>query len=213
MKTLLTAAATAAALSAGAASAATITFDTLDTTSLLTSFTEGGFSFDVSFTTLGGSPGAAVFDTTCMGGACNGDDDLIPGMQGENGIEGNVLILQEDGSPIPDDDVQGGSITLTLTAGNAFQFLGASTIDDTTFTFSSSVDGLLGSTTNTADNETSMASFTSSFLGLGDSITIGYGGSGGVDSLILAPVPVPAALPLLLAGLGGLAWVGRRKRA
>ncbi len=27
-----------------------------------------------------------------------------------------------------------------------------------------------------------------------------------------SPVPVPAALPLLLAGLGGLAWVGRRTR-
>jgi hypothetical protein len=33
-----------------------------------------------------------------------------------------------------------------------------------------------------------------------------------VKALEVAPVPVPAALPMLLAGLGGLAYVGRRRK-
>jgi hypothetical protein len=33
-----------------------------------------------------------------------------------------------------------------------------------------------------------------------------------IKGLEVAPVPVPAALPLLLAGLGGLAFVGRRRK-
>ena len=31
-------------------------------------------------------------------------------------------------------------------------------------------------------------------------------------SAVISPVPVPAALPMLLAGLGGMAWVGRRRK-
>ncbi len=34
-----------------------------------------------------------------------------------------------------------------------------------------------------------------------------------VDALQPAPVPLPAAMPMLLAGFGGLAWMRRRKRA
>ena len=37
--------------------------------------------------------------------------------------------------------------------------------------------------------------------------------SGGIASLHTTPVPVPAALPLMLAGIGALAWAGRRRRA
>ena len=46
----------------------------------------------------------------------------------------------------------------------------------------------------------------------------GRGASGAIDNLTfevaseMAPIPVPAAMPLMLAGLGGLAFVARRRR-
>ncbi len=33
-----------------------------------------------------------------------------------------------------------------------------------------------------------------------------------IDAVSVAPIPVPAALPLLVAGIGGLAWAGRRRK-
>ncbi len=48
---------------------------------------------------------------------------------------------------------------------------------------------------------------------MGDSFTISYSSSGGTDSFVLAPVPLPAALPMAAAGFGLLGWVGRRRKA
>ena len=207
----------AALLAAPAAVHATvIDFDNLDASSLqpvpLTTFTEDGYTFGLTFTTTGGARGPAIFDTTCAGAACNGDTDLIPGAQGENGIEKNVLILQEElPSNTPDDDGQSGTITFELLSGTAFRWEGASAIDDATFDFSTGTDGLLGSIAMGADNQTGKTTFSSSLIEVGDTFTIAYSGSGAIDSLILAPVPVPAALPLLIGALGGLGVASRRR--
>lgn len=48
--------------------------------------------------------------------------------------------------------------------------------------------------------------------GIFDSLNITLVGSGGVTAVHFTPVPVPAALPLFLSGLGLLA-LGRRKAA
>lgn len=198
--------------------AVTIDFDALDssaTQSLLTSFTEDGFSFDVDFVADGNASGVAIFDTTCVGAACNGDTDLTPASQGENGVEGNVMILQENGAPLPDDDFNGGLFILTLTSGPAFNFIGASAIDDTSYDFGTRIGGTdqyYASLDLDNNSETGIVSFMSGLVEVGDSILVRSYGSGGFDSLVLdpAPVPVPAGLPLMLAGLGAFAWVRRK---
>jgi hypothetical protein len=59
------------------------------------------------------------------------------------------------------------------------------------------------------------AAQTATFTGL-RSINFAFGGSSAdefyLSALTATPVPVPAALPLLLAGLGGLGVMARRKR-
>lgn len=59
------------------------------------------------------------------------------------------------------------------------------------------------------------AAQTATFTGV-SSINFAFGGAAGdefyLSSLTATPVPVPAALPLLLAGLGGLGVMARRKR-
>jgi len=221
----------AAVVSFGPATfAATIDFDALDSTAgqplPLATFTEDGFTFGL--TSEGSSSGPVIFNTFCTGygsaDGCNGDIDLVPGVanttggnQGENGIAGNILILQEaSGSPpIPNDDASANVVILTLTSGPAFYFSGASAVDDGTFTFYSVIGAtttLLGSITLAGDNDTGMTTFLSELIGIGDAIRIEYSGSGGIDALLVNPVPLPAALPLLLAALAGLGLFGWRRR-
>lgn len=194
--------------------AATIGFDSLDASSYqpvpLTTFTEDGFTFSVS---TGGSVGAGIFDTNCAGyGAnCNGDDDLVPATQGENGIGGNVLILN-NGKPNPNDYAEGGTITLTVTAApNDFFFKGFSAIDDTTFTAATNKDGVLGTINLENNNDTGRVTFRSSLLGAGDQIILTYEGSGGIDSLQLTAVPIPAAAWLFGSALAGMMGIGYRR--
>lgn len=202
-----------------AAQAAVLDFDALDSSNgqavPLTGFSEDGYTFGLSFTANLDARGPAIFDTTCVGSACNGDTDLIPAVQGENGVRGNVLILQEQRpSPVPDDDGQGGTITFTLLSGPAFRLLGASAVDDGRFSFSTPVDGLLGTISLSSDNQTGRTTFgsPSSLIGVGGTFSVAYSGSGGVDSLVISAVPIPAALPLLVGALGGLGFVARRRR-
>jgi|GEM_PF-1057276 len=193
--------------------AATIGFDDVPVGVLLTNFTEDGLSFSVSTV---GSESATVFDTTCVGAACNGDEDLVPGSQGENGILGNVLIIQEDGSNIPDDSARGGTIILESLAGNvAFRLTGVSAIDDGTFKVSTRINGTLTLLVQfvLGENETGIAGFNSGLIGVGDAIVIDYSGSGGIDSLGVQAVPLPAAAWLFLSGLAGLFGVKRFRRA
>lgn len=191
---------------AAPASAATIGFDALSGT--VGSFTEGGFTFNVS--TTGDSGVVAVFDTTCVGAACNGDEDLVP-TSGDGNVSGNVLIIQNDEAPVPNDDAGGGDIFLTLVDGPSFRWLGASAVDDGMFEFLDADGSSLGSIFLTGEGETGMTTFLSSVIGIGDTITLRYSGSGGIDSLVFGSVPIPASLPLFLAALFGLGFLARRR--
>lgn len=207
------------------ASAVTIDFDLLTSDSTqtvpLTQIIEDGYTFSVS--TTGPNSGAAIFDTTCTGAACNGDTDLVPSTQGENGILNNVLIFQEDNSTsVPNDDSSGGgtgvthTVWLTLQQGTPFYWEGFSAVDDGTFqgfTDISSVAMNIGAAiVLSSDSETGSVSFTSGLINIGDSIGVKYSGSGGTDSFLLRPVPVPAALPLFLSAMAGLGVLGWRRQ-
>lgn len=198
------------------ASAAVLDFDALDASASqpfpLTTFSEDGYTFDLFFT--GGSDGPAIFDTTCSGytADCNGDLDLVPAAQGENGIEGNVMILQSPSGPKPNDFAGGGTIQFTLTSGPSFFLTGFSGVDEQPITaFDTDGTTVLGVIDLPNDSDTGLVTFMSSRIDVGDSFFIEFDGSGGIDSLVVAPVPVPAALPLSLAALGALGWVSRRR--
>lgn len=202
-----------------AASAAVLEFEGLDASATqtvpLTTFSEAGYTFDLFFT--GSNAGPAIFDTTCAGygggDGCNGDLDLSPVVQGENGVGGNIMILQSNTESVtPNDDADGGTIQFTLTSGPSFFLTGFSGVDEQTiFAFDTDGTTLLGSVSTGADRATGKSTFMSSRINVGDSFFIEFEGSGGIDSLVVAPVPVPAALPLSLAALGALGWVRRRR--
>jgi len=200
------------------ASAVTIDFENLDATSgqpvPLTAISQGGFSFVVRFNGgTSGTSGPAIFDTTCSGAACNGDEDLVPAMQGENGVSGNILILQEAGANIPDDNAGNANVVLESAPGNQpFRFIGASAVDDGDFRFRTSIDdGRLARIVLNSESETGSAQFMSGILNPGDDIVIVFRGSGGVDSLVLQPVPVPAAAWLFGTAIAGLIGFRRRR--
>lgn len=195
--------------------AAVLDFDALDAsagqTIALPSFSEDGYTFDLFFT--GGSLGPAIFDTTCVGytASCNGDDDLVPAVQGENGVGGNVMILQSPSGATPNDFAGGGTIEFRLTSGPSFFLTGFSGVDEQPITaFDTDGVTVLGVIDLPNDSDTGIATFKSSRIDVGESFFITFTGSGGIDSLVVAPVPVPAALPLSLAALGALGWVRRR---
>lgn len=202
-----------------------IGFDALDASNgqniPLLSLTEGQFSFDLTFG--GRNDGPAIFDTTCAAygaAGCSADPDLelTADRQGERGVGGNVLILQEEGSTdIDDSALRGGTVTFTLTEGPAFYLTGYSILDDITVrvaegaTFDRANE--FGRLATPVDNGTNIRrGLDSPLFQVGDSFTFFFNGSGAIDSLQLAPVPLPAGILLMLGGLGGLAALRRRQR-
>lgn len=207
-----------------AAHAVTLDFDsgtaTYSGTNNLTGYSQDGFTFSV---TLGGNDryasGANLFDTNACASlsntttACDGNDDadLVPNAN-SYGVGGNVLIRQEAGATLDDDARGSGSITFTLTSGSAFNLQGFAAVDDGDFSISSG-GSVLGDISLANDNDTGSVLFnTAALIRVGDSFTVNFGGSGGVDAISIAPVPLPAAAPMLLVGLGGLMALRRRNR-
>lgn len=226
----------AALLAPIAAHAVTLDFDsgtpTYSGNNNLTGYTQGAFVFDVTVSGTGSNTsGANLFaSSTCLNGAsvvspavaaCRGNDDgdLVPATQGDNGVGGNILILQEarnNGNPraLDDDSTGPGSITFTLRNGPAFRILGFSAIDEGEFTLS--VGGVpIETISGLANRATGSVTFAapSPLIRVGEAFTFSYVGSGGVDSIVLAPIPLPASALLLLAGVGGIVAMRRRRSA
>jgi hypothetical protein len=161
----------------------------------------------------GGTNQAGVFDTNNPTG---NDTDLAgPFASGSGGPDlspGNILIIlgPDNGLGLPDDDMQGGSITFDF--DRPVDLLSFNYFDT-----ESTTNGLVV-TSNNGDNsgvlfvgDNMYDTFTANFLGV-TSLTFTLGGSGGIDGLEIAPIPVPASLPLFAAALVMFGVVSRRRR-
>jgi hypothetical protein len=175
-------------------------------------------SVNASITATGGIAQALVFDTTTINSA---DRDLQDPFRLPDGSvtgvrPGGVLIIQENADLIPDDNASGGTITFDFdTAINftSFRIFDGATItvssSDSTFTFEGFVPEPINE--NVGNRFFGEFDVTGLFNNVND-LTFTFSGSGAIDDLEVSPVPLPAALTLMLAGLGGLGAVGARRR-
>ena len=163
----------------------------------------------------GGNPrDLMLFDADCVGGCTGGDNDLF--LQGA----GNILIISEDNdSNDPDDSQFGGTISVDFNP--AVMDIMALTVDVGDNNNQNNGDSFVKAFFN--GNELSTFDFlagqgnnnlqTADFSGLGsiDRLEIHLESSGGIVNLEFTPVPIPAALPMFLAGLMSLFSL-RKKR-
>ncbi|MCH2075703.1 MAG: VPLPA-CTERM sorting domain-containing protein [Rhodobacteraceae bacterium] len=177
-------------------------------------YVQDGVTFGLSSS---GGAGPALFNSNCLD-ACNGDADLQPAVQDENGVAGNVLIQQNPNEDRPNDDPNTLFLTITLLSDVQLIWTGVSLVDDGLYKASTNLDAMLGEVTLNGESETAELDFASSVLGMGDSVTVSFflpngnaGASGAIDNLIFAPVPLPASSQLLLGALGGMAAMRHRK--
>ncbi|MEM6971993.1 MAG: hypothetical protein AAF577_04235 [Pseudomonadota bacterium] len=172
---------------------------------------------DTTLTLGGPGAGLALVNPTVFG------QPEGPGVLATNKA---LVIGNRNGQRVNDQAGSGGTFTFTNTSAgevtiDTFSFIDdlSATIFDTNGNLFASlmIDGAPGCSGN-GDNCVGGLAF-SPFLsvGVGQSFDVSINGSGGisgfttVDDPSVTVVPLPGALPLLLAGLGGIALVGRRK--
>lgn len=211
---------------AGMSQAATVNFSTFSEGAILGMNTDlgGGIFADVS--AQGGVNQAVVFDTAVGTTSTANDPDLtadFTNIEDSSDVRdfGNVLIVQENQSGGPDDTGAGG--TLILDFAREIFLTSLSLVDAEIGTSAQlKLDGNIVQSfvldqNNESDtgNDPGNNAFTFLDFGdaLGDELVVTFTASGAIGELdaSLAPVPVPASLPLLIGGLG-LIGMWRRRR-
>ena len=215
MKTLLVTA-TALMLSGTFAQASTIDFNTFGDGDLVTSVASDDGTVTANVSAIGGADEARAFDTTNMS---SHDPDLEGPFTNDvdssiTSSPGNVLIIQESArlaSGTPDDNRSGGVITFNF--DQLIDLSGFSIYDDATITITADTGATATRSVDTDGQFNTFAFAPTLFAGV-SWLTFDFNGeSGAIDDLLVevSVVPVPASLPLLLAGLGGLIALRRRK--
>lgn len=169
-----------------------------------------------------------VFDSANPTG---GDDDLkTPSWSNLGNAQdeslGNLLIIQEYGATVPDDEAQGGQLIFDFSESgldiNSFGFHLVDAEGSENYwvklfndTFDTGYLALNGDDLVFGDNSINKIDpYLASTWGWTsfDKAEVKFSGSGGIDNITLgtAPVPEPATMVLFGFGLIGLAGVGRR---
>ncbi|MEL7389176.1 MAG: VPLPA-CTERM sorting domain-containing protein [Pseudomonadota bacterium] len=206
-----------------AASAATFDFEGFAPGTTINSVSDGGVTASITVTPNGnGLPAAQIFDTANPGSNADGDPDLgIPFVDAVTGAAfanpGNVLIVQEDPNADggldtnPDDAGDGGIIEFVF--DQVVNILSFEVFDDVTnFTVTTDVAGQTETVNIGEDNEALLVLL--NFDGV-QTLTFDFGNaSGAIDNITfeVPAIPLPAGMPLLLAGLAGLGYMSRRRR-
>lgn len=193
-------------LTLSAVHATTISFDSYSPGEIVTNQTISGATLSVDNQgTVNGVPRELmIFDATCGGiqmDCTGGDSDLFFPQYG------NVLIISEDNdSSDPDDNAGSGDIFFDF--ATAISQISVDVLDvENGGPMDNWVAAFLGGNeiarifVTSGDNE-----FTSAIFGdlIADQLQVHFAGSGAVGELNFAPVPIPAALPMFVAGLLGL---------
>lgn len=222
MRTFLTAAIFCVGLGSAAA-ATTINFNNFDEGEMLGLNTNlrGGVMADV--TAIAGIDEAVVYNTRRATQVTNNDPDLTsPFSNAEDSTHrrsfGNALIVQENDSGGPDDAV-GGSLILSF--HSLWSFASVFLLDAdvgtvaTVFNGDDVVRSFTLDSTNESDTSNNRLNNEFTLLGfagaVGDRLRIDFSGSGALGEFEISAVPLPAGLPLMLAGLGAFVWMRRRQ--
>ena len=217
----------AALLASTTASAVLIDFEGQMPGDVVTGLTIDGATFSVTDQgTTGGNPrDLMIFNSNCGGmlTACTGGDADLSTTTVPMGVDpisaGNILIISQDNNAMnPNDSSAGGTISMKLnTQATAFSAVTVDVGDSDVgpnffeaFLNDVSVGLFLFLAIGQSDNNVQQVGFSDILF---DEIRLTLAGSGGLASVDFTPVPLPAALPLFMAGLLGLFGLRRKSLA
>lgn len=197
-----------------------IDFDDLNPGDNGATLVSGGVTFSAGAVTGEGSL-LAIFDTNCNSGGfptCTGDNglgdddgDLAFPNTGRN----EVLIINDqipyDPNIGPDDEENGGNINVEFGMDVFIFDLEFLDIENTVSTVEAFLNGSSVQIFSIVMGGNNTASITSLGGIVADALIIHFDGSAAVSTIEYSAVPIPAALPFFMGGLGLLALIRRGK--
>ncbi len=182
-------------------------------------------NLDISLSSTGGA--LRLFNSNCGPGfpgtpCTGGDSDLASGADFGNGFvpaQGNVLIRQQPSIGAPGDTAAPGTIRFDFS--DPVRLVSIALLDNDNepgITLNIFRHNEVLPSTTILRPDVGFDNFFETFVFAGDAtwvtaLEVVFPSSGAIAALSVSPVPLPAALPLLLTALGWLGWVARRRRS